>query len=304
MTYENSLTLTARVGKIIAECQPRVAYTPADLAKAKRAFSEAELDELRTLRLYDGDFETFYVIRRFLEDYGIAAAADGAYLAGVFANAKRLDADAFLSDPYLETFARPVEARRGNFLLTSAEYRKGELFLYDMPDLAAPMVLPKLGFFSRRVSFPALYEGDMPWVSACPSELFSMGPDVPAARGRVLVLGLGIGWYPFAIADKPEVSEIVIVEHAPEVISLFETYLLPRFPHREKIRVVEADAFAYLAALAPGRFDFCYADIWEGAVDGAACYQKIKPLADRLPGTVFRYWIEKEILAYLQTDSP
>lgn len=332
MTYQESVHITAHIGRIIAECQPRISYTPADVARAKRRFTPADLAEMEELGLYRGDFETFYVIRRFLEDYGISDLADGDYLAGVFGLARRLDApippkadssvpfakgDSFLpyptdpkdpdfychftDDPYLAAIPRGEE-KSGEFLFTFAGYRKGEIFQYDMPDFDARLLLPRLGFVSRRIDFPALYEGNMPWVSACPSEIFSMRPDLPAAHGRVLVLGLGIGYYPFAIASLPQVQEIVVVEHAPPVIDLFRRHLLPHFPHREKITLVEADAFAYLEALPVGRFDFCYADIWEGAVDGAECYQKIKPQEERLHSTRFCYWIEKPIRKYLEED--
>ena len=63
--------------------------------------------------------------------------------------------------------------------------------------------------------------------------------------------------------------------------------------------VIEADAFKYLASLRGGEFDFCYADIWEGAVDGARAYLRIKAHEKRLAGTEFRYWIEPQIKAYL-----
>ena len=171
-----------------------------------------------------------------------------------------------------------------------------------MPDLDGEIVVPKLGFFSEKVSFPAVYEGETPWVSVCPSEICSMGRDIDAARGSVLVLGLGLGYYPFRIGEKKEVREIVIVERSREIIELFETHLLPHFPCRDKIRVVQADAFAYLEKTPPGRFTFCYADIWEGMADGMAAYRRIKPLEARLPGTEFRYWIEKEILWSLENQ--
>ena len=208
-----------------------------------------------------------------------------------------MDATSFLSDPYL-SHVRINEKKLGNVLLTRASYEKGEFFQYDMPDLASEVVVPKIGFFTKKISFPAVYEGSVPWVSVCPSEVFSMAKDVPAAQGRVLVLGLGLGYYPFMISRKAEVESITIVEKSPEIIRLFREELLPQFPHKEKIRVVEADAFEFLEDTLPGRFDFCYADIWEGWVDGAACYEKILPHEKRLYDCEFRYWIRDEILWY------
>lgn len=298
MTYEESMNLSARVGRLINRGYT-VSYTPAEVKRARAEFSRRELAEMRELGLYNGDFELFYVIRRFCEQSGLGEAAQGDYLAALFSAARRLDADEFENDPYLRTVRFPEE-RRGEILLTYAGYGRGELLMYDEPGFSARLVVPRLGFFSRPVRFPTVYEGEMPWMSVCPSEINSMQEQMRAAHGRTLVLGLGLGYYPFRIAPRAEVRPITIVERNPDVIRLFCDLLLPQFPFREKIEVVEGDAIAYLQGLSDGAFDFCFADIWEGAVDGAPLYLRIREQERRLPHTAFTYWLEPQIRAYLQ----
>ena len=48
-----------------------------------------------------------------------------------------------------------------------------------------------------------------------------------------------------------------------------------------------------------GDFDFVFADIWEGIVDGAPLYKKIKAHEERLSDIQFTYWIEDQIKYYL-----
>ncbi len=301
MTREESMELSARIGTLIASRFPRVEYTAEDVERAKREYTAEDLAEMREIGILGDDFEEFYVIREFCEDWGIGSAGGGEYLLPLFADAKKLDADAFCSDPYLKNIRVP-EVKNGEIQLTTSSYERGEIFQYDMPDFSRRYLTPKLGFFDRKVTFPAIYEGSVPWVSVCPSEINSMQPGIEAARGRVLVLGLGLGYYLYRVSEKENVEEVTVIELDERIIDVFRTHLLPQYLHREKIRIVHADAIDYLESVRPGSFDYCYADIWEGAVDGAAFYRKIVPHEKRLKGTVFDYWIKDQILAYLKEN--
>ena len=297
MDREASLDLSAQIGALIAEHAPHIEYTADDVRRAEAECAD-DLDEMRSLGLIRGSFEEYYVIREFCAGYGVSDRADGHYLLRLFAEARMLNAGEFGRDPYLQNICVPTVSD-GDVLLTTAAYGRGEIFQYDMPDFSAPLVVPKLGFFDRAVTFPAIYEGGVPWVSVCPSEINSMTGDVPAARGRVLVLGLGLGYYAYRVSELSSVGSVTVVEINPKIAAIFREHILPQFPHAAKVTVVEADAFDYLASLRGGEFDFCYADIWEGAVDGARAYLRIKPHEKRLAATEFRYWIEPQIKAYL-----
>ena len=294
----DAFELSARIGDYVARKHPRIRYFTADVEAARKKYSEEELAEMEALGLTGDGFETYYVVREFLAECGATELADGGYLLALFREAKRLDAVEFRENPYIRAVTVPT-VRRGRILLTTAEYRRGEILQYAMPDFAARTVVPRLGFFDRTVRFPTVYEGDTPWMSVCPSEISSMQEPIAAAHGRVLVLGLGLGYYPFMIAEKDDVEEITVVELQEDVIALFTEHLLPQFPGREKLRIVQGDAVAFLDGVTDGTYDFCFADIWEGAVDGAIPYQRIKAHEPRLPSTEFAYWIEPQIRAYL-----
>ncbi len=297
MTKEESLAVTALIAEKIAVSAPSVPYTPKDVKEARAAYSDQKIAELQKDGYLGDDFELFYVLCRFLEGMNLWNKLDERYLLALFREARKFDRAAFYADPFLREIEVP-EKRIGKHLLLQAFYDRGEFFQYDMPDLDAEIVVPKLGFFPQKVAFPSVYEGNIPWVSVCPSEIASMQSQIRAAHGRVLVLGLGLGYYPFCISKKKEVERITIVERDPEILQLFREHLLPQFSEKEKIVLVQADAFDYLQKLEDGVFDFCFADIWEGWTDGLEAYEKIKPEDERLTGTEFTYWIEKEILWY------
>jgi len=299
MNKEESLEICAHIGKIIAEKAPRICYTKEELDEARAAYSDEKLRELEEEGYYYGDFERFYVTFRFCTGMDLWGWADENFLKKLFLNTRKMDARAFLEDPYLKN-VKIREQKRGDILLTEAHYERGEFFQYGMPTLSDQIVVPKIGFFTERVPFPAVYEKNIPWVSVCPSEISSMSPDVPDAHGKVLVLGLGLGYYPFRICENEAVKEITVVEKNGDIISLFREQILPQFPRKDIVRVVQADAFDFLEKCKVGEYDFCYADIWESWVDGKKCCEKIFPQEIRLKGTTFRYWIKDEILWYME----
>ena len=97
-----------------------------------------------------------------------------------------------------------------------------------------------------------------------------------------------------------KVKSITIVEISENIIILFEKYILPQFEHKEKIKLVHADAIEFMKTVERDEYDYCYADIWEGQVDGAPLYKQIKQHENRLPYTRFAYWIEDEIKWYIE----
>ena len=286
--------------KIIND-MPTVKYTDTDLENEKKKYPDEQLESLREEGDYDGDFETFFVTKKFCDMLNIWDYADEEYLKKLFKNAKCHREEYFYNDPYLKNIKVPT-VNNGNVLLLNACYEKGEFFQYDMPKLSENIVVPKLGFFNSRVYFPSVYEGEMPWVSVCPSEINSMQPDVDKATGRCLVLGLGLGYYPYVISLLDKVKSITIVEISEKIIILFEKYILPQFEHKEKIKIVHADAIEFMKTVERDEYDYCYADIWEGQVDGAPLYSQIKQHEKRLPYTRFAYWIEDEIKWYIENS--
>lgn len=79
---------------------------------------------------------------------------------------------------------------------------------------------------------------------------------IDAAKGRVLIAGLGIGLILEAILDKKQVTEVVVIEKYQDVIDLVH----PIFQHK-KLQVICADIFEYDMPKTE-KFDCIYFDIW------------------------------------------
>jgi hypothetical protein len=98
------------------------------------------------------------------------------------------------------------------------------------------------------------------WMSLTPMELESHQPHIAAAKGVVVVAGLGMGFYLYNIIRKPEVTRVIVLEKDKNVVSLWKrTIDTNQWMGFRKVELIIGDAHAYK----PGfPVDFLYADIW------------------------------------------
>ena len=211
----------------------------------------------------------------------------------------RLEPEPLLQNPYMRCIRFP-QAVQGRWEMTRMAYEPYELFVRDdllcLPD---GREIPRLGYFDRRFAYPAVLEGGREWMTVTPNEVATMAPALSQVRGRVAVMGLGLGYFAFMASEKNDVRAVTVVERDADVIALFERHLLPQFAHREKVRLVRADAFDLAQAGLDG-FDCAFVDLWHDVSDGAPMYLRMKALEARSPGTRFFYWIETSICCFLR----
>jgi spermidine synthase len=82
-------------------------------------------------------------------------------------------------------------------------------------------------------------------------------PFIEAARGNVLVAGLGLGMALVPVLQKQEVTSVTVVEKNQDVIDLVEKHL----PNQDKLQALRADIFEWTPP-AKVKFDTIYFDIW------------------------------------------
>lgn len=211
-----------------------------------------------------------------------------------------LDAARYTENPYYQNI-RIDNIRDGAWELRRERYAPYRgVICGDMRRAPDHTEIPPLGFFTGEFSFPAVLENGNEWMTLTPVDLDTCEDAIRAAHGRVVTFGLGLGYYAYMVSEKPEVESVTVVETSPDVIRLFRTHILPQFPHREKIRIVQDDAFHYAEFRMPGeRFDLAFVDTWRDASDGAPMYLRMSALEKKSPGTVFLYWIENFLLSRL-----
>ena len=211
---------------------------------------------------------------------------------------KELDAnDYFLNDYYKTVKFKPQKV--GDVELCHEKYSKYEPFVFD--DLTCDfsgLVIPKIGFFSQEFTFPAIKEKGVIWMTVTPNEINTMKKPIQKARGKVLTLGLGLGYFAYCASKKTEVEKVVVVEKNEKIIEIFKSFILPFFPHPEKIEIIKSDAFDFLETPTENDFDLVFCDLWHDVSDGLTLSKKIKPYEKNFPCAEFLYWIEQSIKFY------
>ena len=141
-------------------------------------------------------------------------------------------------------------------------------------------------------------------MSVTPNEMATIRPVAEVSFGETVALGLGLGYFAFMALQNPNVRRVTVVERSSVALRLFERYLLPQFPRRECLRLVQADAFTWMQEVYPKmQPDFLFADLWHDVSDGLSMARKLRPLAAASPRTVYHAWIEKTLAVYDATFS-
>ena len=207
--------------------------------------------------------------------------------------------DELQKNPYFSRI-RAVRLEEGRFRFENTEFLDGELFFDKEPVKEGYARVNTLGIFDGSLSYPGFYEGDRCWMSITPNEIVTMQEPIGKASGKVLTLGLGLGYYAYMVHLKEDVTDVTVVEREKAVIDLFEKTLLPQFDHPEKIHIVQADAFSYMENLEDGEFDFLFADIWQNPLEGMTDYLHCKFIGNTFNKTQCDYWIEESFLGHLE----
>lgn len=159
---------------------------------------------------------------------------------------------------------------------------------------------PQLGYFNTEYRYPCVYENGVEWMSVIPSEINTMRPLLKQAQGKMLVCGLGLGYFAYHLSRKDNVEQIIVVEKEAAVIQWFTQWILPQWEQPEKLKIIHADAFAAVDRLKPGEVDTIFVDLWHNAADGAPLVQAMRTREPRLPGTRFLYWLETSVNSVLR----
>ena len=93
------------------------------------------------------------------------------------------------------------------------------------------------------------------WMRLTPLEIQASYFAIKMARGKVGVVGLGLGYVVEEMAKKAEVEEVVVYEISQDVIDLYYS----NFKENPKIKVICCDALEAESK----EFDFFYVDIYE-----------------------------------------
>lgn len=188
---------------------------------------------------------------------------------------------------------------QGNWRYEMTSYAPCEAFVRDdLTLLPNGRLLPAIGFFDRKVCYPAVLQDGRIWMTVTPNEINTMRIPIANARGHVLTFGLGLGYFAYHASEKTDVLSLTVVDNDPNAIALFKTHLLPQFPQKNKIHTLCSDAFDYAEKHLAG-YDYIFTDLWHDVEDGLPLYLRMKEYEKNAPNARFDYWIEKSLRCYL-----
>lgn len=196
---------------------------------------------------------------------------------------------------YINEYSKLLEKVKfcyGKYSLKKVTYEPYQLFALDDIEIKDGKEISKVGYFDKPFSYAALFEGKNLWMSLNPNEINTMASAIEKAKGRVLVLGLGMGYITYMISNKENISSITVIERNKENISLFEKYLLPLFPNKAKITIIEDDAINFVKHYF--KYDYIFADLWFDAEDGLEYYLKLSEIESK-NNTKIDYWLETSL---------
>ena len=209
--------------------------------------------------------------------------------------------DTFTNNPYYQAL-KNVSFDEDGWKLEAKKMKAFTLFPYDEQyHYGANSILKmSLGYFTKDYDYPTISLYDQEWMSLNPHEIRTMEMPIQVAKGKVLTLGLGLGYFAYMAHLKEEVKEVYIVEMDLELIKLFQKHLLPLFPYKEKIHIIKADALVYINQINDRDYDFIFADLWHDVSDGLPMYIKLQERFSKFTYTKRYYWIENSLITYLR----
>lgn len=207
-----------------------------------------------------------------------------------------LDYSLYSSNPYLRNIKfKPIKL--GKYNLSYNYYEENELFLYDDVTNFDLKEIQHLGYFNKKLNYPYIsYENNV-WMNVTPFEINTMKEHILKAKGKVLALGLGLGYFPYMCSLKDEVEEICIVENDINIIKLFNEHILPLFTNKNMIKIINCDGIEYLKKN-HSSFDFVFVDIYRNTLDGLKTFIDVYDLNLDLKNVEF--WLYRGIINQLK----
>ena len=220
------------------------------------------------------------------------------------AESKVFDVNEFNENPYIKDIDFSNQTN-GDYELRYHKLMPYELDIYNVPKRVDELCvdIPRVSCFPQEFKYPVIFQNSIKstWMSVSPNEVFTMEKPIKNAKGKVLTLGCGMGYFAYMASIKEDVESVTIIECEQSVIDLFEACLLPQFKNKDKVTVIKADAIEYLKNMEDGAFDYCFADIWIG-IEDIVPYFAVKEIGRILRKTKIDYWIEDSFAILLASN--
>lgn len=216
-------------------------------------------------------------------------------------NAKMLPTEYFDENPYINNIILDGKEYEDLSLFT-VEYPKFQVTEYSGDERKNLVFYPCWGFMrcdSINYVVKNTKTNKTPIIFP-PSEMLQTQKYIDVASGKVLTLGLKIGYFVYLSGLKDDVSEITIIEADEQLIGFFNQHILPQFDEKtkSKIKIQKYDPIEYMKYLPDGEFDYCYVNLW-GKHDDSEAYCKLMPIHNKFKKMKIDYYKEMRIVGGL-----
>ncbi len=183
----------------------------------------------------------------------------------------------------------------GNLKIQEATRLENGTAISLFPLITSPFVyVPRIAYNLDEFSYPAVtLTKENRTLSLDPYVMFTHADYISRATGKVLILGLNLGYVVNSVASKDNVSKVTVVESDHNLIELYKTYVLPKIKAKDRIEVIEADVVEYLQTLNDEKYDYILNDLKSRNLD-LKDYLKIKEISHKFKHSAIEHYAEIE----------
>ena len=158
---------------------------------------------------------------------------------------EKLNAYAFQNEPYLRNVDLK-EVKLNDISIKKIVYEENEFCFTNVYSQDENLLRKySIGVFDGIVNTYDMYENDKLIATINPMEINIRANALKNVDKNVLVVGLGLGYFPYMASLKKDVNKITIIEENEDVIRIFKENILPFFENKEKIAIVHDDVTNY-----------------------------------------------------------
>lgn len=168
------------------------------------------------------------------------------------------------------------EKQAGNFRIHHGRYTRGLYRNWGVRDYLFFKVMKPIPITSLQELRGKRWRD---WMVDDPPQQWAMEIYAREAYGKVLTTGLGLGLIVHELVKNPSVTQITVVEKAPEVVELIKPYLPDG-----KVKIV-TDDFYHFVTIDDTEWDHIIVDLWpiKGKKEKlAALYHRVLPMIPEL----------------------
>lgn len=210
-----------------------------------------------------------------------------------------------MSNPYLKNINIP-NVSSNEFKLAKRRIRPRLITKYGFQTRDLNTFCKSNSYFTcdERLDFPGLVEGNgmICWMTVEPFEIKSFESFIKEATGNILLIGCGLGYVAYMLSEKQDVSSVTVIDNNSDVLNLFNTYILPQFKNKNKIKTIQSDGIEYLKNNTLNMFDYINVDIWRDTMDMIYPYLRCLEIEKSNPTVKFSYWLEEELREEIQKN--